>query len=75
MISQAVQDAIGEATETASFSVLFDHFADDPQRLPDNGGAPGASPQQRVTDYIAGMTDRFAISAFEALSVPAGFGL
>jgi dGTPase len=54
---------------------LFDHFADDPQRLPDGGGAPGASEQQRVTDYIAGMTDRFAISAFEALSVPAGFGI
>ncbi len=54
---------------------LFDHFAQDPDRLPDAGGAPGATPQQRVTDYIAGMTDRFAISAFEALSVPAGFAL
>jgi dGTPase len=54
---------------------LFDHFAADPSLLPDAGGAPKATPQQRVTDYIAGMTDRFAIAAFEALSVPAGFGI
>jgi hypothetical protein len=29
MISQAVQDAIEEVVETANFSALFDHFADD----------------------------------------------
>jgi dGTPase len=54
---------------------LFDHYIAAPQRLPDAGGAPGADPAQRVTDYIAGMTDRYAIAAFEALSVPAGFAL
>ena len=27
----------------------------------------------RVTDYIAGMTDRFCIRAFEELSVPTAF--
>ena len=29
MISQAVQDAIEQVTETANFGALFDHFADD----------------------------------------------
>jgi dGTPase len=54
---------------------LFEHYASDPARVPDGGGAPGADHAQRVTDYIAGMTDRFAVRAFTALSVPASFAL
>jgi dGTPase len=54
---------------------LFDHFADDPDRLPDGGGAPDADVAQRVTDYLAGMTDRYCIRAFEALTVPDAFAL
>jgi dGTPase len=53
--------------------VLFDHYAGDPARLPDDGGAPGADHPQRVVDWIAGMTDRFCVRTFEALSVPEGF--
>ncbi len=33
----------------------------------------GATDADRVTDYLAGMTDRFALRAFEELSVPRGF--
>ncbi len=54
---------------------LFEHYASDPALLPDGGGAPGAGHAQRVTDYLAGMTDRYAVRAFEALSVPASFAL
>ncbi len=54
---------------------LFDHYSSDPARVPDGGGAPGADHAQRVTDYLAGMTDRYAVRAFEALSVPASFAL
>jgi dGTPase len=54
---------------------LFEWYADDPMRLPDGGGAPGADVAQRVTDYIAGMTDRYCIRAFEALAVPEAFAL
>jgi dGTPase len=54
---------------------LFDHYVDDPTRLPDNGGVPGADLAQRVTDYIAGMTDRYCIRAFEALAVPEAFAV
>jgi dGTP triphosphohydrolase len=32
-----------------------------------------ATPEQRVVDYLAGMTDRFAVRAFSGLSVPQGF--
>ncbi|MBA3358432.1 MAG: deoxyguanosinetriphosphate triphosphohydrolase, partial [Thermoleophilaceae bacterium] len=34
---------------------------------------PDASEHERVVDYLAGMTDRFAIRAFSDLSVPQGF--
>jgi dGTPase len=54
---------------------LFDHYASDSTVLPDGGGAPGAGHAQRVTDYLAGMTDRYAVRAFEELSVPASFAL
>jgi dGTPase len=43
--------------------------------LPDGGGAPGADHAQRVTDYLAGMTDRYAVRSFTALAVPASFTL
>ena len=39
------------------------------------GGAPGADHAQRITDYLSGMTDRYAVRAFSALSVPASFAL
>jgi dGTPase len=55
--------------------VLFEHYGSDPALVPDGGGAPGADHAQRVTDYLAGMTDRYAVRAFEALSVPASFAL
>ena len=48
---------------------LFDHYA---ERLPP-AVADGATEAQRVVDYLAGMTDRFAVRAFCDLSVPRGF--
>jgi dGTPase len=49
---------------------LFDHYISDPSRLPDAGGAPGADLGQRVVDYLAGMTDRYAVRVFVSLTVP-----
>ena len=54
---------------------LFDQYVAEPDRIPDGGGAPDADLPQRVTDWIAGMTDRYCIRAFEALSVPNAFAL
>ena len=54
-------------------TTLFEHYAQDPSRIPDGGGAPGAGEAQRVVDYIAGMTDRFCIRVFEELTVPESF--
>ena len=67
---------------------LFEHYAQHPELLPalaEDGDAgargvaaaagDGSSAQlaRRVTDYLAGMTDRFCIRRFEALAVPRAF--
>ncbi|HEX2087414.1 MAG TPA: HD domain-containing protein [Solirubrobacteraceae bacterium] len=50
---------------------LFDEYVAHPELLP-----PGeADLGQRVTDYVAGMTDRYATRAFAALAVPSGFAV
>ncbi len=50
---------------------LFDWYAEHPEDLPE--GVPGASEADRVIDYLAGMTDRFAIRAWSERFVPQGF--
>ena len=47
---------------------LFDHHIDRPEEVPVLD--PEADSCQRVTDYIAGMTDRFCIRRFAELAVP-----
>ena len=54
---------------------LFEHYVAEPDALPDGGGAPDADLGQRVIDYIAGMTDRYCMRAFEQLTVPAAVSL
>jgi dGTPase len=56
---------------------LFEHYIEHPQLLP---GSPGAEPvsaeaqlAERVTDYLAGMTDRYCIRAYTELQVPQAF--
>jgi dGTPase len=48
---------------------LFDHYVAAPEVLPAGDGDVAT----RVTDYIAGMTDRFCIREFERLTVPRAF--
>jgi dGTPase len=48
---------------------LFAHYAEHPPPPI----TPDASERDRVVDYLAGMTDRFAIRSFSDLSVPQGF--
>ena len=51
----------------AGLRLLFEHWWERAEELPDGGGVPGATRAQRVIDYIAGMTDRFALRAVEEL--------
>jgi dGTPase len=48
---------------------LFDHYAANPPPAM----VAGASEPERIVDWLAGMTDRFALRAFAELSVPRGF--
>ena len=50
---------------------LFDHYCASPEEIP--ASIPPGGLARRVTDYLAGMTDRYCIRTFEALSVPVAF--
>ena len=50
---------------------LFDHYCAHPDEMP--ASTPGEELSVRVTDYIAGMTDRYCIATFERLTVPDSF--
>jgi len=52
---------------------LFDWFCEHPEELPED--VVGASESERVIDYLAGMTDRFAIRAWTERFVPQGLAL
>jgi dGTPase len=49
---------------------LFDHFLEHPDQMPsDHVRAPGDLPTQ-VADFVAGMTDRYALRTYEQLFLP-----
>ncbi|MGA9857377.1 MAG: deoxyguanosinetriphosphate triphosphohydrolase [Solirubrobacteraceae bacterium] len=52
---------------------LFDHYCAHPEEIP--ASIPAGELATRVTDYLAGMTDRYCIRAFEEMCVPASFAL
>jgi dGTPase len=56
---------------------LFEHYVAHPEQLPDPRAGGAADEEidlaQRVTDYIAGMTDRYCIREYTELQVPRAF--
>jgi dGTPase len=59
---------------------LFEHYVTHPELLPplagaagEGAGAEGDALARRVTDYLAGMTDRYCIAAYTNLQVPRAF--
>jgi dGTPase len=52
-------------------AALFDYYCAHPEEIPRS--IPDGELSVRVTDYLAGMTDRFCIRTFQALSVPDSF--
>ena len=51
-----------------TLTTLLDHYLAHPEEVP--GGAAGEDRLQRVTDYVAGMTDRFCIATFRRIALP-----
>jgi dGTPase len=55
---------------------LFEHYVENPELLPatEAGGSRGEDGlARRVTDYLAGMTDRYCIRRYSELQVPQAF--
>jgi dGTPase len=50
---------------------LFQHYCEHPDEMP--ASIPDGELSRRVTDWIAGMTDRFCLRTFEQLTVPVAF--
>jgi dGTPase len=59
----------------AVISLLFEHYAEHPELLPPPRGDAGEEDSfaRAVTDYLAGMTDRYCISEYTRLAVPQAF--
>jgi dGTPase len=61
----------------AVVSRLFEHYVEHPELLPAGpGGGDGGQERElaeRVTDYLAGMTDRYCIREYTELQVPRAF--
>ncbi len=47
---------------------LVDHLVRHPQEIPDSYREHAADPVTQVADYVAGMTDRFALLAYERIA-------
>jgi dGTPase len=58
---------------TAVIEKLFEHYLGSPESIESVAGTDSDDLATRVTDYIAGMTDRFCIRKFEELTIPREF--
>lgn len=75
MFEEVYQNPVAKGEEGKSEAIvayLYDHFVQDAGRLPaeywaiaDRDGLPAA-----VCDYIAGMTDRYAVMVYQELTIP-----
>jgi len=52
---------------------LFEHYVERPELLPDGHPTTRSDLAERVTDYVAGMTDRYCIREYTELEVPRVF--
>ncbi|TLN20054.1 deoxyguanosinetriphosphate triphosphohydrolase [bacterium] len=48
---------------------LYEYYRQSPENLPDDAKYD-APPEVRITDFIAGMTDRFALTLYESIFMP-----
>jgi dGTPase len=62
-----------EAQKEKAIMVIQDlvrYYAEHPQQVPDSYTVPGADSLTRAVDYVAGMTDRFALKNHDRLYRP-----
>lgn len=49
---------------------MYKYYADNPDKLPPEPGSLNSDKETKIIDYLAGMTDRFAIKAYAELFIP-----
>ncbi|HEY5639136.1 MAG TPA: hypothetical protein VIW01_03730, partial [Dehalococcoidia bacterium] len=54
--------------------VLYEHYSQHPEEIESDFVIAGDPPWRRAADYVAGMTDRYALTAAERLGTPTGAG-
>jgi dGTPase len=75
-LTSAAKDDDGKVRQL--IDMLYHHFLDHPEELPEDlrrlNQERGEPAERAVVDYIAGMTDRYAIKVFNDLYVPRTWG-
>ncbi len=62
--NRAVMDVMDRAEGVVK--ALFARYRDDPGALPEGWRpAPGGDPARTIADFLAGMTDRYALAEYE----------
>jgi dGTPase len=69
-VYMADQQAAHQQDAIALIRALVDHYLERPTDVPADFRDPDADDVTRVVDYVAGMTDRFAIATYERLFGP-----
>ncbi len=74
LFSRVYSDSVAkkeDVKQTRVLQSLFDYFSNSPREMPAEFlPSPDDDPTVKVIDYVAGMTDRFAIKTYERLFVP-----
>lgn len=73
MFSRVYLTPESETQKQKAITVIQDlvgYFADHPAEVPDSATVPDATPLDRAVDYVAGMTDRFALHTHDRLFRP-----
>lgn len=60
---------------TRMVQTMYDYFLANPNDMPEWYRTEPASAEQRVCDYISGMTDNYCNSVFERMFVPTSWGI
>ena len=77
MFERVYKDSRAKGEETKAVEMvktLYAYFYKHPEELAKRAPVDRENLSQSVVDYIAGMTDRYAVSVFEELFVPQGWG-
>jgi len=73
MFEQVYLRPEGEQQKQRAIKVIQDlvrHYQEHPQEVPDSATMPDADPLTRAIDFVAGMTDRFALTIHDRIYQP-----